>query len=519
MANEKRYIVNLVLAGVFLFLFLIVGGAFRVLVWPVIQGEVMESTGSQSQYQHEITLRLDGFSGYAVLRSEHFRSALRAQGVKLDLVDDAADYSARMSALGSGKAQLAVFTVDGMLAAGVDYGSQPGTIVSVLDETYGADAIVAYKAAVPDLQALDGTNASLVLTPDSPSEFLARVAIAEFGLRGIGFQEADGAGAVYDTLRKADQKKVQGYVLWEPELSRALEDPAVHRVFDSSRVSGYIVDVLVVERNFLLKHPSVVRGVVESYLRSLYHYEQQPGGLAALVAADAKAQGQSLTDAQAAAIVEGIRFRNTLENYVHFGVEPRQEGVLHLEDAIGNIAGVLQRTNKVNVDPTGGQPTALFFDGLLQEMHGAGFHPSQGLGIVSGAPKNALDGPRSAVVLPALDDKGWSQLTPAGAMQVEAISFGRGAARLHVGSQRELESLSRRLLSLPHYYLEVRGNARSDGDAAANLQLSEDRATAARDYLVSQGVPRHRVRARAMPPEGVDGAQQSVEFVLLQQPY
>ncbi len=41
---------------------------------------------------------------------------------------------------------------------------------------------------------------------------------------------------------------------------------------DSSRFTGYIVDCLVADRDFLVKNPDVARNVVECYFRALYEY-------------------------------------------------------------------------------------------------------------------------------------------------------------------------------------------------------------------------------------------------------
>ena len=76
---------------------------------------------------------------------------------------------------------MAVFTIDGYLAAGQELGEFPGTIVAIVDETVGADAIVAFEDDVPSLTSLDDRSARVVLTPASPSEFLARVEDGQIG--------------------------------------------------------------------------------------------------------------------------------------------------------------------------------------------------------------------------------------------------------------------------------------------------------------------------------------------------
>jgi ABC-type nitrate/sulfonate/bicarbonate transport system substrate-binding protein len=66
-----------------------------------------------------------------------------------------------------------------------------------------------------------------------------------------------------------------------------------------------IVDVLVVQRQFLRDHPEVVQTVVEAYARSAYAYARQPEGMLKLVKEDAQKTGtETLTEAQARKVVK-----------------------------------------------------------------------------------------------------------------------------------------------------------------------------------------------------------------------
>ena len=513
--SEKNAIRNLAVAAVLLGCFLVIGLAFRFLIYPVLQGDLIESTGSQSQYDHEVTIRLDSFSGYAPLRTPGFEEDLRSQGIKLHLEDDGADYVGRLKALKRDKAQMAVFTVDALVAAGQSVGAFPATIVSVIDETYGADAIVAYPEGAGSLQALDG----FTLTPASPSEFLARVAIAEFGLQvSTGWTEKDGAGDVYKALKRSKRSTKSGFVLWEPYVSQA-RDNGAEVLFDSSQLSGYIVDVLVVQRQYLMDHPDVVRGVVEALHRSMY---RESNDLVGLVMDDAKRVGDKLSKSQAEQIVAGIRWRNTLENYAHFGLVPRDRrgGILSLEDSIFNITGVLVRTGAMKADPLEGRHHELFYTDILSAMKQENFHPKKKLGIVDGSLGTSdLEDVRGVEVLRDLSAAEWNALTPVGSLQVKPIAFGRGNARLNVQSKRDLEEMARRLHSLPNFYLTVVGHTRAEGDLDANRSLAEQRAAAARDFLVSSRVSQSRIRSIAAEPSQAGGAAQSVSFVLAQKPY
>lgn len=521
--SEGAYTRNLAIGAVVLVAFLVVGVAWRLLVQPTLDDELIGVTSGSSQYTHKVTIQLDAFSGYAPIRSRSFSTQLRDRGIKLELVDDQADYGARVKALKRGTAQMAVFTVDGWVAMGAELGEFPGAIVGILDETRGADAIVAFKDAVPDLRALDVPGGGFVLTPASPSEFLARVALAEFGLRQTSrqFVEADGAADVLAKMKRAKRGDRTGYVLWEPYVSQALEDPDAHTIFDSSQITGYIVDVMVAERGWLRDNPQVARAVMETWLRTVYEARRAPTGLVDLVLEDAAAGGDAISRAQAEKVVSGIKWPNTLENYGYFGLvsRGRTQGVLHLEDAIANITGVLVRTGALPSDPIGENAHELYFPGVLEGMMNADFHPGQGLGVAtSGLGTAELDAAAAAAPVEALDDAAWGALIPVGSMVVSPISFGRAKATIHVQGKRDLADLARRLRSLPSFYLTVVGQAVREGDPDANLALAEARAKAVREQLVADGVEAARVRAVSQAP-GASASSSTVRFELGQKPY
>ena len=142
--------------------------------WTEPQKEKLQSdTGSNSSYSHEVKIQADLFSGYSVLRSEEMKKNLRYEGVRLTVVKDEADYDARLEALEDGDVQMGVFTIDSLLLAGAKLGRFPVSIVMVIDETTGADAVLAFDNGVKTVQDLNTSDAAFVLTPSSPSEFLA----------------------------------------------------------------------------------------------------------------------------------------------------------------------------------------------------------------------------------------------------------------------------------------------------------------------------------------------------------
>ncbi len=334
---------------IWLIIFGVGAATWRLLITPMRQAEqeaeakqqqktIIEGSSSDSPYDHELTIALDSFSGYAVLRSDLFRQLLRREKIKLVLIDDKANYQNRLQSLDTGEVQMAAFTIDALIKTSALSGElPPATIVALIDETRGADAMVAYKTAIKNVDDLNHADTSFVLTPDSPSETLARVVMSTFQLDQIPadpFVAAADAEDVFNQWKRSKKNSRQVFVLWEPYVSKILANDSMHVVIDSSRFTGYIVDCLVAERDFLVKNPDVVQQVVECYFRALYEY-RDPKSMAGLLQSDSE-----IDAAVSEKLVQGIDWKNTQENFAHFGLrnDPRTQ---HLADMIENITKVL----------------------------------------------------------------------------------------------------------------------------------------------------------------------------------
>lgn len=468
--------------------------------------EILDKTSSHRRFDEVVTIGHDLFSGYAGLRSAEMRRYLGSESLGLKLIDDGANGMKRIKALQSGKLDMAVFTVDAFLKACHELGEIPATIVMIIDETKGADAIVGYKSKYPNIDSLNTSQTKFVLTPDSPSETLPSVMRAYFDLSKVPTDaviEADGAGDVYKKWRSAKPIDNQVYVLWEPYVTKILENPNMHVIVDSSRFRGYIVDVLVVNRDFLFKHEDTVRKVVQSYLRTAYEHSDD---MNKLIKADALAAGDALSDDQVANLVKGIWWKNVQENYAHMGLQSGHS-LQHIEDIIGQILNVLKKTDSSFRDPTNGHFEKLYYNELLASLQNNSFHP--------GRTMDSTGQIRAEIELKELDESGWKDLEPIGTLQIPTIQFARGTSRLTNSSKQVLDTLVKNLETWPTYYVSVIGNASTIGDAEANKLLAESRAKAAADYIVEKGISPIRIRAVGSMP----GRGSSVAFVLGQLPY
>ncbi|MBI1225650.1 MAG: OmpA family protein [Bacteroidetes bacterium] len=81
-------------------------------------------------------------------------------------------------------------------------------------------------------------------------------------------------------------------------------------------------------------------------------------------------------------------------------------------------------------------------------------------------------------------------------IRLNYVYFKTGLAELDDRSKYELDNLIAVLNKYPNMTIEVAGHTDSDGDDAANMTLSQERAKAVYDYLVTNQVASNRLRSR-----------------------
>jgi outer membrane protein OmpA-like peptidoglycan-associated protein len=501
--NKSKMLVGM---GIWLFFIFIAAVGYKYFVAPKRQEsqqqaekdkrkDVITNTSAQSRYKSHVKLALDSFSGYSVLRSSQFSDYTSQLGVQIDLVDDGADYDKRLAALKSGDVQMAAFTLDALIASSATMGDVPATVVAVIDESNGADGMVA-NVLYANLDMLNDPGTKFVLVPNSPSQTLTQVVRHYFKMDRLSanpFIFVNNPEEIINSYRASKPSDKLVFVTWQPEILKITANKNYGVLIDSSRFRDYILDVIVVNRDFLLKNEVTVRQVIDSYFRANFDLFNK----VELVQLDGK-----LSPTDAKIVASGISWRNTQENYAHFGIT-KQVGYSHLEDAIGKITRLLIQSGTIQADPTAGNANVLYYDKVLRFLYESNFHP--------GNTEENVQGEKGVT---NLSEQQWNHLVPVGTMQVEPLVFARGTSQLLDASEQILTELTEKLKTWPQYYLLVRGHTAGD-NTPANLELQKQRAQTAVEWLVQHGVNANRVRAEASKSNG----STTVKFVLGQLPY
>jgi len=444
-----------------------------------------------------VKLACDSFSGYCVFRSREFQAKLAEQSIRLHLVDDNANYNTRIKALKSGETPVAVFTVDALINNSALFDSPPADIVLVIDESQGADAMVSYKQALPNIQALNRKDIQIVLTPDSPSETLARLVRFHYDFPDLPkecFIEADGAKDVYDRFKAAEPSEPMAFVLWEPFASRLLQEyPQAHKLIDTSdpKCRGYIMDVLVVQKEYLKEHKEVVEGIVRAYLLAAAAHQEKPDGMIKLVQADstrlaaADPKLKELSYAEAEKVIQGIRWKKTKDNYALLDIAGGAGAgdSPTLEEMIKKITTVLVKTKAISRNT----PPSLVDKEICTKLQKEDFDESKGTLVGTPPPP------------PSDPSKDWSKLQVLTSVKKEPITFSSGSLKLSTDNVESLQELAGLLKKRADYYVEIVGSAA--GTSEEDDRLAQNRANEVFKWLRDEGrVDEKRLKAKKGSP-------------------
>lgn len=488
-----------IISAIFLFLSVLA----IVLVMKIMQiDKDKQTTANTTQDQRGIIrLSLDAYAGYYPLRSDKMVSSLLSQGYRLDTKMDDGDYEARVNLLEKDEVDLAVFTIDSFIlnASKKDF---PGTIIAVLSESHGSDALVSKTSEAATLDDLK-TNSDLKIsyTPKSPSEHLLKVVGAHFGVdhflkkRGSWRVLADGSE---DAREKLLSGKTQAAVLWEPDISKTLEKKGYTKLLGTESTSGIIVDVLVANRKFLSEKSTDVDLFLTTYFNVL---KELRASESEFVKGLAKQEGVSRDLAQK--MIAGVQWKSLYENaHDWFGINTSSgNSNFGLYKNIEQTSSILIQARDFESSPLpDGDPRRIFLDSHIASLAAK---------MNSGQSQESS----SNITFQKLSDSGWEQLKPIGTLKIEPIPFSSGSNEIDNTGSESIKGLVEKLSNYPNLRILVEGHTGTSGDRQANIELSQERASAVANNLIDKfGITPNRIRAVGIGPDRPlqRGAEESV---------
>jgi hypothetical protein len=296
-----------------------------------------EATDIPDHAEQTLVVEGDPWSGYALFRRDGFVDAPYDSIYATQLCQDV-----RAADLSSGRADFEVTSLDQYLLNKPD-----GTIVGVIDQSVGADALVLntvrypYLTSVDNLrqlvQALDSAHQKPVLayTGNSPSEMLLNeLANTSDELRLSDFElvSVDQSSTALQMLDDGDAALA---VLWEPDTSVA-RSSGYTVALSSKDVPDSIVDVLVASNDLIEQDPAAVQAVVDAFYRDMDGYLAKPDSLERFIAEDG-----NLEPSAAKQLLAGITFYGTdaAHAFMNEAVFPLDQP--RIEQSLRSLAAVL----------------------------------------------------------------------------------------------------------------------------------------------------------------------------------
>jgi len=450
------------------------------------------ASSDAAQSKGVIRIGMDNFTGYFPLCSPRMKQLLLADGYRLECVDDQADYPARFADLADGSLDFAVGTVDAYLLNGRKE-NYPGVIVAVLDESRGADAIVARASAVGSLGDLKGkSNLKVAYTPNSPSHHFLKVAGVHFDIdflknsRGTWRSETDGSSAA---LKQLLDGQVDVATLWEPDVSKALAASGIVKILGSEETQRLIVDVLIASHRTEADKPELGQILLANYFRTLKYYRDNSAEFDKQLADYA-----GVSALQAKTLRGGIHWVTMQENASEWmGVPISGRAPQHgLYETIDSTLDIQRDVGDFSGNPLpGGDPRRVMSSRTVSALFNRGISSS-----FAGSQAFQAGPSAAAKDFSALPADGWARLRDVGSLKVRPIQFEAGTGKLTRTGKEQIDVAAKILKSYPNFRIVIEGHTSTRGDDAVNKALSQERAAAVRRYLhVTYKIDRDRMRA------------------------
>ncbi len=371
-----------------------------------------------------------------------------------------------------------------------------GRAVMIVDNTQGADAIIARDPNIRSVEDLAGKKIALLQYTPSHGMVIDAIDNSSMTARKKAsvqyvFVNADeGTAGVRSTLESGN---VDAAALWDPDLSLAIHNTGAHVVYSTKTATNLIFDVMVCDSRVLATDEgrSAVQKFVQGWMEGVKAARQDPdNAVDALIKTEQ--YFQLLADKQGKGFIKGL-FKSLvwtgLEDNARIlglaGGTNHYERVYHRFDGIYRAAGALANPNSPVIPPQDS-----FDYSFIKKL----FAEDQAAQQAAAAPQQTFT---QAAQQQAIQD------APAAVTKPVTVNFTSGSAELTKRSQKTIDEVMVPFIqNNGSAYFEVTGNTDSTGSHAANMALSQARAKAVVDYLVTQWeFPRARFKAVGNGPD------------------
>lgn len=360
--------------------------------------------------------------------------------------------------------------------------------VMIVDNTRGADAIIARDKSIRTVEDLAGRKVAMLQFTPSHGMTIDAVENSSLSARKkqsidyVFINAEDGLGGVRAALESG---AVDAAVLWDPDLSLALRATKGHVVYSTRTASNLIFDVIVCDQRVLddAQGRAAVQKLVNGWMKGVDAAKAAPDtAVDALV--ETKEFFALLAKDEGKPFVKGL-----FDNLLWTGVADNARilglagGTNHYNrvyqrfDQIYRAAGALANPKSPVINPDDS------------------FDPSFIRNLYQASTAAQAEAKKTEVFTEAAREEA-VQAAPAEVTKPVTVSFASGQSALTKRAERTIDTeMVPFIENNGTAYFEISGNTDSTGNAAINNRLSLARAEAVVDYLVKQWeFPRERFK-------------------------
>lgn len=359
--------------------------------------------------------------------------------------------------------------------------------VMIVDNTRGADAIIARDPSIRKVEDLAGKKVALLQFTPSHGMTIDAVDNSSLSARRkqsieyVFIAAEDGLGGVRAALESGS---VDAAVLWDPDLSLALRATKGHVVYSTKTASNLIFDVIVCDQRVLddAQGAAAVQKLVTGWMKGVDVAKADPNGAVdALVATEefftllAKDEGKPFVKG----LFDNLLWTGVADNARILGLSGgtnHYARVYQRFDQIYRAAGALANPKSPVIPPQDSFDTR-FIRSLYDASTTAQVEAKKTETFTEQAREEAVQAP-AEVTKPVV------------------VNFASGQAALTKRAEKIIDTdMVPFIENNGSAYFEISGNTDSTGNAAINNRLSQARAEAVVDYLVRQWeFPRERFK-------------------------
>ena len=385
------------------------------------------------------------------------------QTVEFVLMEDPA-VRGQAFAKGEGGVDIVWSTVDywaNELPGFVNNGVRAKAIMQV-DWSRGGDAIVADES-IKSIEDLKGKKISLVKY--TPSHWLL-----EYHLENSGLSDYDqkqiidnlvGKDATLDARQAFKDKQVDATVVWEPDVTLALERPGSHKLVSTETANNLIADVMVAREDFIKAHPDVIKAFIQGWLDGTSEAVRNPDKVVQLLMENEPLYGDMKDQKKVKDSLRTVKYADLADNTKMFGLD----GSKPLFDQLYTTAGAAWvRRGYITSQIPPDQAKDITF---LKEIYAISPVPRAPEDTLPPPPVVTTTGGTSKKPVDILFPSGSSELTPEAKQIIDT----------NVALLAETNS---------NAYIRVSGNTDNTGSRAGNVALSKARAEEVVKYMVEK---------------------------------